>query len=365
MKQVCLLCERTSPSGNLFCQETDCPAEMSPTILNHGDWLGDIEIVKPVIVLRASVLYEAMHQKTKVYLKVAHPGHENKERLKREAELLRSIQGPLRFSQQLPQLLPPYANTTLREDAYGKIMLQGHLLYFLLFTYSEGEPLRHLLLKNPRLWLQHVGWIMASVATTVAYLQTRTLYHYGLSPDCVLVRFDAEQNVPRILLFDLGIASKEQEVANYWHRPSALPAYMAPELVDSHTVVKASYRTDVYGLGIMLYELLVGEPAYPYTLRSAAEIAYAIDRQERTPPARMEHVAAKVADIAIRATQLRPDARYADAREMAKALFEQFGSIPEEKQRRWPSRRTILLVVTALLAVLLLLVVAYYLLGSG
>lgn len=365
MKQVCLLCERTSPSGNLFCQETDCPAEMSPTILNHGDWLGDIEIVKPVIVLRASVLYEAMHQKTKVYLKVAHPGHENKERLKREAELLRSIQGPLRYSKELPQLLPPYANTTLREDAYGKIMLQGHLLYFLLFTYSEGEPLRHLLLKNPRLWLQHVGWIMASVATTVAYLQTKTIYHYGLNPDCVLVRFDAEQNVPRILLFDLGIASKEQEVVHNWYRPAALPAYMAPELVDSHTVVRASYRTDVYGLGIMFYELLVGEPAYPYTLRSAAEIAYAIDRQERTPTARMEHVASKVADIAIRATHLRPDARYTDAREMAKALFDQFGAIPEEKQRRWPSRRTLLLVAVAALAILLLLVVAYYQPWSG
>lgn len=48
MKQVCLLCERTSPGGDLFCQETYCPAEMSPTILDHGDMLGDIEIVKSV-----------------------------------------------------------------------------------------------------------------------------------------------------------------------------------------------------------------------------------------------------------------------------------------------------------------------------
>ena len=86
MKQACLLCERTSLDGNLFCQESYCPAEMSPTILDAGEWFGDVEIVKPIIVLRSSVLYEARHQKKRVLLKVAHPGFHSKERLKREAE---------------------------------------------------------------------------------------------------------------------------------------------------------------------------------------------------------------------------------------------------------------------------------------
>ena len=66
MKQVCLLCERTSPDNNLYCQETYCPAEMSPNILDYGEWLGDIEIVKPVMILRSAVLYEATHQNQKV-----------------------------------------------------------------------------------------------------------------------------------------------------------------------------------------------------------------------------------------------------------------------------------------------------------
>lgn len=356
MKQVCLLCERTSPSGNLFCQEAYCPAEMSPTILNHGDWLGDIEIVKPVIVLRTAVLYEAIHQKQKVYLKVAHPGNENKERLKREAELLRSIQGPLTFSKQLPQLLPPYANTTVRVDAYGKSMLQGHLLYYLLFAYTEGEPLRHLLLKNPQMWIHHVGWLMASLATTISFLQSKGIYHYGLSPDCLLVRFDTQHNAPRILLFDLGIASKEQELARTWYSFLAPPAYMAPELVDARAV-KPDYRTDVYGLGIMLYELLVGEPAFPYKLQSAAEIARAISRQERVAMNRMEDVES-VATLALQAVSQKAEARQPDARTLARALLAQFGNLPEEKQRRWPSRRTMLIGLGAVLVVVLLLALA-------
>ena len=97
---------------------------MSPTILEHGDWLGNIEIVKPIIVLRASVLYEARHQHKKVLLKVAHPGPENRERLKREAEFLQQIQRLKERSEHLPVLLPPYPQTSIERDPYGKVVLR-------------------------------------------------------------------------------------------------------------------------------------------------------------------------------------------------------------------------------------------------
>lgn len=53
MKQVCLLCERTALDNNLYCQEIYCPAEKSPNILDYGEWIGDIEIIKPITILRA------------------------------------------------------------------------------------------------------------------------------------------------------------------------------------------------------------------------------------------------------------------------------------------------------------------------
>src|SRR5687768_11704462 len=138
MKQVCLACRRTGLDRNLFCQEQYCPAEMSPTILDVGDQLSDFEIIKPVITLRSAALYEAQHQnqKEKVYLKIAHPGAEHKERLKREAEFLASLQ---KFGKNppstLPKLLPPYVGTSLSQDCYGKTMLGGHLLYYCLFEF--------------------------------------------------------------------------------------------------------------------------------------------------------------------------------------------------------------------------------------
>ena len=233
MKQVCLLCERTSPDSNLYCQETYCPAEMSPTVLGYGEWLGDIEIVKPVIVLRSAVLYEATHQKKKVFLKVAHPGTEHKERLKREAEFLRDIQLKRAQNKYLPSLLPPYANTTIKLDAYGKTMLRGHLLYFYLFEHVEGEPLRDILTKNPQLWVNHIGWLVIGLAYAIALMHSKGIYHFGLNPEIVLVRFDEHPNVPRLLLFDLGIVSDAANIKVNWYSFFVPPSYTAPEIIQT------------------------------------------------------------------------------------------------------------------------------------
>ncbi|MBV7336100.1 protein kinase [Chloroflexi bacterium TSY] len=359
MKQTCLLCGRTSPDKNLYCQETFCPAEMSPTILDYGEWLGDIEIVKAVIVLRSAVLYEATHQKQTVYLKVAHPGEENKERLKREAEFLQEIQLQGDQSKFLPSLRPPYANTSIKEDAYGRIILQGHLLYFYLFDYFDGEPLRSVITQNPQLWINHVGWIMISLSTALAFLHSKGLYHYGLSPDAALVRFEENPSVPRLLLFDLGLASTKDDLQSNWapyqklyHDGSpifVLPAYTAPELI-KHNLIRPDYRTDVYGLGLTLYELLIGEPPYTFKLHSDLEVYDAVMRMDRVRMNRAED-ARIVAEIAEQTVHPQTSQRLANAAQLAERLIERFGPVPQQKKRRIPTLSTLMRVVIILLGV--------------
>lgn len=356
MKQVCLLCERTSSDGNLFCQETYCPAEMSPMILDYGEWLGDIEIVKAVIVLRSAVLYEATHQNKKVFLKVAHPGAENKERLKREADFLMDMQLSKKQHEFLPVLLPPYANTTIKVDSVGKTMFQGHLLYFYLFEFVEGEPLRDILMKNPQLWVNHVGWLVISLSYAVAFLHSKGIFHFGLSPEGILVRFDEKPNVPRILLFDLGIASDGPNLGVNWYPFFLLPAYTAPELVDVRKI-RADYATDVYGLGLILYELLVGEPAYTFKLHSDDEVFRAIQRNQRVRMNRVEDVRT-VAQIAVQAVNQQAGQRQQDATVLAKQLLDFFGDVPEPKKSRWPSLKTLFLIVAASLAIAFLTALA-------
>jgi len=353
MKQVCLLCERTSPDHNLYCQETYCPAEMSPSILGFGEWIGDIEIIKPVVILRSAVLYEATHQNEMVFLKVAHPGTENKERLKREAEFLRDMQLKRSPSKYLPTLLPPYANTRIKDDAYGKTMLAGHLLYFYLFEHVEGQPLRDIITENPQLWINHVCWIVISLSYAVAYLHSKGMHHLGLSPEMVMVRFDDEPNVPRVLLLDLGITSDAAGLAQNWYSFFVPPGYTAPELIGNGKI-RPGYTSDVYGLGLILYELLVGESAFPTKLESDDDVYRAVQRNRKATMTRVEDVKT-VANVALQAVDPQPSRRQTDATVMAKQLLAYFGEVPAEKKSRWPNLRTIMITVGALLAIAFLL----------
>lgn len=325
---------------------------MSPMILDHGEWLGNIEIVKPIMVLRSSVLYEARHQKNHVLLKVAHPGPENRERLKREAEFLQHLQTKKDTYARLPRLLPPYANTTVEREPYGKVVLREHLLYYCLFEHFDGEPLRDVLTKNLQMWVYHIGWIMTNLAATVAYLQSKGHLHYGISPDVLLVRLDTESGAPAILLFDLGVASPREGLQHNWSPAFVQPAYTAPELIDVHAP-QASYATDVYGLGLTLYELLVGQPPYAYKLRGDNEVYAAVRAGRRVDMTRSEDVKV-AADIALQATSSDMSARYQSAAELVQKLQACFGEAPEQPSR--VNVKLALFVVAALVAIAILVV---------
>jgi serine/threonine protein kinase len=356
MKKVCLFCERTSPDSNLFCQETYCPAEMCPYILDYGEWLGDIEIIRTITILRSSALYEARHNKQKVLLKVAHPGPEHTERLKREATFLRDVATRKERGSSLPLLVPPYANTTITKDPYGRAMLREHLLYFCLFEYLEGDSLRDVLIKNSQLWIYHVGWIMISLASAVAFLQSRGMYHYGLSPETILVRFSEDSATPQTLLFDLGIASDQQHLNANWYPAFVPPAYTAPELIGS--APQPNYATDVYGLGLILYELLVGEPAFPFKLRSDNGVYESVQHERRVRMSRVEDVK-DVAELAVTAVSATPGQRQKSAAELTEALLKTFGETPAPRKRRLPSTRTTLILTAALLAIAFIITLGF------
>lgn len=357
MKQVCLLCDRTSPDSNLFCQQVDCPVELSPHILEEGEFLGDIEIIRLLTVLRSAALYIAMHQDKQVFLKIAHPGERHKIRLKREAMFLKAVRHE--DNPRLPKLLLPYVNTTLEDDTVGKSVLRERVLYYYLFEYVAVEPLRDVLMKNVQLWINHVGWLTLELASALAFLNSKGAYHFGLSPDCVLVRFEPKQpKVPRILLADLGIVSTIESLKKDWYPDFVLPAYTAPELVETQPT-RPEYATDVYGLGIVLFELLVGQPAFPFKMRTNAEVFRAIQRNCRVKMSRLEDVR-RVAEIAVQAVSPNIINRQSDVTVIRHQLIFCFGQVPNEKRRYRLSRATVMIMLTLVLAICILTGVAMY-----
>jgi hypothetical protein len=157
------------------------------------------------------------------------------------------------------------------------------------------------------------------------------------------------------------------------------PAYTAPELIDSpigglglqkaggsgHTKeIDADYRTDVYGLGLLLYEMLVGEPAFAYEQMSDADVYRAVERGQRAPMNRVEDVE-RVAQVALRATSAEVAERQPFAVDMAKELVGLFGTAPEPKKRKLPAQETIMVFVIASLAIAFVVVLAMVLSGTG
>lgn len=355
MRKVCLYCERTESDTNLFCQEVYCPAETAPFILDRGDWLGDIEIMRPLSVLRSSTLYEVQQGRRRALLKVAHPGPEHTERLKREALALRELSAGKTPPLGLPRLLPAHPTSSVQQHPYGRAMLEGHLLFFTLFEHFSGATLRDLLIARPQHWIYHVGWVMGGIARAVAVLQSKGLLHYALCPEAVLVRHGEQGEGPRILLFDLGVACTRLELPTAWYPGLVPPAYCAPELIGGGTPT-GRYASDVYGLGLMLHELLTGQPAYPHGRLGDGEL-FEVVRARPNPTSKRGEDVEEVSRLADQAVLQSPDARPQSAAEVAVALQEQFG-IPPVKRPIWvPTPRVAIVLVAALLALAFLIAV--------
>ena len=368
MQQHCLICRRTASDANLYCEQTYCPGELSPLILEQGEHIADIEIVRPVTILRSGVVYAGVRQDEPVYVKVAHQGAGHKERLKREAELCAVAQVKQVATPFLPTLLPVNLLKTGKQETYGKTMIAGRLVYYYVFAYVEAESLRAILQKQPQLWTQHIGWITIGVATAIAYLHRRRVFHFGLAPESVLVYFDAEApNTPRILLVDLGICSLADSLGKSWYPDFLAPAYTAPELIDerrrqpksSGAQVPPNAQVDVYGLGLLLYEMLIGTPPIPDLLRGDEAVYALAVRGPQAPMDRVDDVR-PIAELARQCTDVQINKRLPDPAAFGQQLMAFWGAIPEEpKKSRRPSQRTIFMVAGAVLTVAFLLALAF------
>jgi serine/threonine protein kinase len=364
MRHNCTHCGRSSQDGNLWCEQVNCPAGNVPAILTWGEYLGDIKISRALRVFRTAVIYEATRGGERILLKVSHEGHE--EQLKREADILKTFAN--RAQDGLPRLLPAYRNTGTAQ-AYGKAVFGGQLKYYEVFAFNEGEFLHDLLLENPQPWYQHVGWIMIGLAQTLTALQKAGhggMIHGNINPDAILVRYDRD-GVPRTTLVDLGLmlqpgqrvdAKQARDIAAH-----ALPAYTPPELIKSGA--EATHTADSYGLGLILYEMLAGQPAFTYKLRQNEQIRHTVQTQDPPPIYRRDIPQPDAMTQLIQSSLHKdPAKRPPHVGAMGAKLQEFFGGLPAER-RTWRARFSgqaaafaTMLTLGAIIVVLLMLVAA-------
>jgi hypothetical protein len=149
------------------------------------------------------------------------------------------------------------------------------------------------------------------LAEGLAAVHACGLLHRDLKPDNVLIGDDGR---PRLVDFGLAAGVASAELANV---SGTLP-YMAPEQARGESE-RVDARTDVYGLGAVLYELLTGHPPHKGTTRE--ELWQAARAGDVVPPReRNRRLPRAVNDLCLRCLAKDPIQRFASAAELAEAL---------------------------------------------
>jgi serine/threonine protein kinase len=197
----------------------------------------------------------------------------------------------------------------------------------------EGESLRSRLGRQSRLGIRDAVQIARDVAEALSYAHRRGVIHRDIKPDNVLLTDG------HAVVTDFGVAkalsmSAEDGTLTSVGMAIGTPVYMAPEQVVADP--DADHRVDLYALGCVLYEMLVGRP--PVTGSTIREIVAA--QVSRTPDDVSRLRADVPADVAAwlrRALAKSPDDRWATADEARAGLDDCLAKLTGERAASSPS----------------------------
>ena len=187
---------------------------------------------------------------------------------------------------------------------------EGDWLYIAMEV-LEGTELKDRMLAGP-LPLDEALDIAAQVAAALSVAHARGVVHRDIKPGNIMLLPDGHAKI-----MDFGIARmKSSDVRTQSGTMMGSPKYMSPEQVGGHPV---DHRSDVFSLGVLLYEMLAGQPAF--AAGNLGALLNAIMRSAPTPLTELRPELPASLDLVIaRAMQKNPQARYQDAAEMARDL---------------------------------------------
>jgi eukaryotic-like serine/threonine-protein kinase len=194
---------------------------------------------------------------------------------------------------------------------------------YIVLELVDGFSLASLLKKKPTMLPAGVAAIGAAVARGLQHAHEQGVVHRDIKPANILVSRRGE-----VKLFDFGIAQRARGAPEPVLSSSATfedvtafgtPAYMSPEQILGDRV---DARSDVFSLGIVLYQLVSG--ARPFDRRDGADERPAANRIRRDPPIplhrRAPDVPVALERIVMRAIEKLPGDRYQTASEVAEEL---------------------------------------------
>ena len=185
---------------------------------------------------------------------------------------------------------------------------------YLAMEYVDGELLRDRLRRERRLPSETAVALAIAIADALAYLHDHGVVHRDLKPENIMVTADR-----RVKLVDFGIALDTTLRKMTWAGLSqtvGTPDYMAPEQVKGK---RGDARSDLYALGVILYEMLTGET--PFQGDNVYAAMRAKLQADPTPPRRLRpDISPALEEIILHALERDPRDRPESALELREAL---------------------------------------------
>lgn len=195
---------------------------------------------------------------------------------------------------------------------------------YLVMEHVDGPSLREVLRRRGRLSPRETVAILAPAAAGLAAAHARDVVHRDVKPENILIAASGAVKVA-----DFGLA-RATAATQQTFAPGALvgsPHYLAPEIVREDPV---DARADVYALGVVLYECLVGRPPFDGDTAFATAMRHAADSVPA--PSATTNVPPEFDAIVARATANDPADRFQDARALGAALR---GVVPDAELPSW------------------------------
>lgn len=216
---------------------------------------------------------------------------DKKERMLREARTVSKLQHP--------NIIPVYEAGEHEDQPY------------LVFEYVDGVSIRDLIRSQGGLVIHRAVKLMRQILDGIAYAHQQGVVHRDISPSNILVD---KNDIPRIM--DFGISIVTGAAKGVEKETSGTPCYMSPEHFSKQPIGPAS---DIFSLGLVFFEMLVGRPAILADDTFAA--MYKIAHDPIPPPSSQNQtVDSKLDAIVLKALAKTPDSRYPDAPAMKKDL---------------------------------------------
>jgi serine/threonine protein kinase/Tol biopolymer transport system component len=231
---------------------------------------------------------------------------------------------------------------------YDSFEFNGRLALTMAFV--KGETLTDWV-KQRRLTQQQIAELTLQIARGLDAIHERGVIHRDVKPDNIIVD---RKGRPIVTDFGIAVSSKEQVASNDLDSFSGTPAYMSPEQIDGPNEI--DHRSDVYSLGVLLFQTLTGSLPFVGDLASVLDNVRTQPTPE--PSERCPKLDRSIELICLKAMEKQPQDRFESAEKMAVALERSLHNLRHRRQKK--IRRTSAVLGSVIVA--LVAIFAFYLL---